>query len=171
MEGQTSCYSCSGSGTAVTCQEHGAFAGSKIYQCPGFRLPTEAEWEYAFRAGTTTALYNGGISSCSVTDSNADKIGWYDANSGGTTHPVGKKDPNTWDLYDMAGNVWEWCHDGYQSDRGTSPLTDPVFTGSSRVLRGGSWFMYPNNLRAANRDSYYPAYRHDDVGFRCSRTK
>jgi len=169
--GLTACYACSGSKENVTCKETTATTGKGIYTCKGFRLPTEAEWEYAYRATTTTAFYNGGIVACSGTDGNAGKIGWYSANSGSTTHPVGKKDPNKWGLYDMAGNVWEWCHDGYQSDLGSSALTDPVFSGSSRVLRGGSCFNNPLFLRAANRDSSSPTYRFNYFGFRCSRTK
>ena len=171
QDGHTPCYSCSGSGTNVTCQEHGAFTGSKLYQCPGYRLPTEAEWEYAYRAGTTTAFYNGAISSCFGSDDNAGKIGWYSSNAGGTTHPAGQKDPNAWGLHDMAGNVWEWCHDGYKQDLGSAPATDPVFAGSSRVLRGGSWYDSPYSLRAANRRDGPPSGRYDGIGFRCSRTR
>ena len=173
LDGRTPCYNCSGSGTNVTCQEHGAFTGSKLYQCPGYRLPTEAEWEYAYRAGTTTAFYNGAISSCFGSDDNAGKIGWYSSNAGGTTHPAGQKDPNAWGLHDMAGNVWEWCHDGYKQDLGSAPATDPVFAGSSRVLRGGSWYNNPLTLRAAFRlNNLTPSNRnYFAVGFRCSRTR
>ena len=169
--GLTKCYTCSGSKASVTCQETAATKGKGIYTCTGYRLPTEAEWEYAYRSESTTAFYNGDISSCSGTDSNAGKIGWYSANSGTTTHPMGKKDPNKWGLYDMAGNVWEWCHDGYQSDLGDSALTDPVITGSSRVLRGGSWSNDPSRLRAAYRDLDAPTNRGSNLGFRCSRTR
>ena len=169
--GLTQCYACTGSGKNVTCKETTATEGKGIYACKGFRLPTEAEWEYAYRAGTTTALYNGSITSCAGTDGNAGKIGWYSANAGGTTHPAGQKDPNAWGLYDMAGNVWEWCHDGYKKNLGVTALTDPVFSGSSRVLRGGSWYYDPHSLRAADRLSDTPTLRYYVDGFRCSRTK
>ena len=168
--GKAKCYKCTGSGKSVSCTEATAYAGKKVYTCPGYRLPTEAEWEFAYRAGTSTAFYNGGITSCSSKDANLEKIGWYYQNSSSTTHPVGQKTPNTWGLYDMAGNVWEWCHDWYGSYPSSS-VSDPVGpTGSSRVLRGGSRDRDPNNVRAANRDYYSPAGRLNDIGFRCTRT-
>ena len=169
--GLSVCYSCTGSGASVTCSEATAYAGQKVYTCPGYRLPTEAEWEYAYRAGTSTAFYNGGITSCTGTDANASKIGWYAANSSNTTHPAGQKTPNAWGLYDMAGNVYEWCHDGYQSSLGSSAVTDPVGSGSSRVLRGGSWYDSPYFMRAAGRYNHSPTHRNADLGFRCSRTR
>ena len=122
--GKAQCYTCLGSGKIVSCTEATAFSKGKVYKCPGFRLPTEAEWEYAYRAGTWTAFYSGGISSCTGNDPNLNKIGWYQVNSqvsyagsfkGRGTHPVGQKVPNAWGLYDMAGNVWEWCHDRFVS--------------------------------------------------------
>ena len=156
----TQCYTCNGNGTSVTCLETTATKGKGIYSCKGFRLPTEAEWEYAYRAGSTTAFYNGGISSCSGTDANLDKIGWYDQNSGSKTHPVGKKTANAWGLYDMAGNVWEWCHDWYTTYPSTS-VTNPVGTaGSPRVYRGGSWSYFALYARAAYRIYYSPGYRY-----------
>ena len=170
LDERTPCYSCSGSGTGVTCQEHGAFSGTKLYQCPGYRLPTEAEWEYAYRAGTTTAFYNGGISSCGGTDPNLDKIGWYRQNSGSETHPAGKMMANTWGLYDMAGNVWEWCHD-WGTTYPTTGVTDPVGTsGSSRVFRGGGWDYDAGFCRAAVRFSYSPGGRFNSLGFRLARS-
>ena len=168
--GKAKCYKCTGSGKSVSCTEATAYAGKKVYTCPGYRLPTEAEWEYAYRAGTSTAFYNGGITSCKGKDPNLEKIGWYNQNSSSTTHPVGQKTPNTWGLYDMAGNVWEWCHDWYGSYPSSS-VSDPVGpTGSSRVLRGGSWYGNPDYVRAAYRNAYTPSSRLDLIGFRCTRT-
>ena len=106
-----------------------------------------------------------------VKDPNADSIGWYCYNSSSTTHPVGWKTANAWGLYDMAGNVYEWCHDGYQGDLGATALTDPVFSGSTRVLRGGAWVKYARYLRAARRGyAYTPSHRYNFFGIRCSRT-
>lgn len=173
--GLTACSSCTGSGKNLTCQEVPSYSGQKIYLCPGYRLPTEAEWEYAYRAGTKSAFYNGGITNCysgSGMDPNAEKIAWYKYNSGGDTHQVGQKKPNAWGLYDMAGNVWEWCHDWYQEDLGASSVTDPwgPSTGYYRLMRGGSWFRYPYELRAAYRYAHGGSSRHGSAGFRCVRT-
>jgi len=173
QKGLTKCYDCNGSGASVTCSEAAAYTGKNVYTCPGYRLPTEAEWEYAYRAGTTTAYYNGPNDSTkcyTCSDANADAIGWYNCNAGSTTHPVGQKQANAWGLYDMAGNVWEWTHDWYQSSLGSSPVTDPVGSGSSsRVVRGGNWLNLAYSMRAANRFGYAPASRTDTRGFRCSR--
>ena len=168
--GLTKCYTCSGSNSGVTCQETTATQGKGIYSCPGYRLPTEAEWEYAYRAGSTTAFHNGGITSCTGKDSNLEKIGWYYENSGSTPHPVGKKTPNAWGLYDMAGNVWEWCHDWYTTYPTTS-VTDPVGTsGSYRVFRGGSWYDDAQSARAAYRYDDPPGSRGYYLGFRLVRS-
>jgi formylglycine-generating enzyme required for sulfatase activity len=175
QKGLTACYTCSGSGASVTCAETSAYSGQKVYTCPGYRLPTEAEWEYAYRAGTTTAFYNGPNDSTKCTscsDANATAIGWYDCNSGNTTHPVKQKLPNAWGLYDMVGNVYEWCHDWYQGSLGSSAVIDPVGSGSSsRVYRGGYWFSLPNYMRAAHRRSSTPAFHGYGLGFRYCRTK
>ena len=102
------------------------------------RLPTEAEWEYACRAGTSTKYYSG--------DSEEDlkRVAWYEANSNDTTHPVGQKEPNKFGLYDMHGNVWQWCQDWY-GDYTANEVADPQgpAQGASRVLRGGSWYHDP----------------------------
>ena len=171
LAGLASCYSCSGSAKGVTCQETTGAAGKGIYACKGYRLPTEAEWEYAYRAGTTSALYNGAITSCSGKDANADKLGWYYENSGSKTHPVGQKLANAWGLSDMAGNVEEWCHDWYQTNLGSTAQTNPVgATSSQRALRSGSWKGFAYLLRGAVRYGQPPVTRAHNMGFRCVRS-
>ena len=166
----TKCYTCNGNGSTVTCQETSATKGKGIYSCKGYRLPTEAEWEYAYRAGSTTAFYNGGITLCTGQDSNLEKIAWYRENSSATTHPVGKKTANAWGLYDMAGNVWEWCHDWYGTYPSSSVI-DPVGTsGSYRVERGGSWYDRADFARAASRHVSSPGARYNFLGFRLARS-
>jgi formylglycine-generating enzyme required for sulfatase activity len=135
----------------------------------GYRLPTESEWEYACRAGSKGAYYNGLNSSCG-NDPNLDPIAWYCYNSSSKTHEVGQKDPNTWGLYDMSGNVWEWNWDWY----GTyppGPVTDPTgpTSGSCRVPRGGSWGDYAQYCRSAFRVNHYPSSRSNVLGFRIAR--
>ena len=129
------------------------------------RLPTEAEWEYACRAGTTTVYHSG--------DDEKDlaKAGWDKGNSGGRTHPVGKKEPNAWGLHDMHGNVWEWCADR-DGKYPSGPVTDPTGanTGTCRVFRGGSWCSYAFCCRAAFRNSYYPDGVYNSIGFRVARS-
>ena len=132
-----------------------------------YRLPTEAEWEYAARAGSTSAFANGGISvtDCSY-DPNLDAMGWYCGNASSTTHSVGGKQPNAWGLYDMHGNVWEWCQDWY-GGYPTGAVTDPTgpSSGSDRVLRGGSWSYRARNGRSAGR-GILPGGRSRNCGFR-----
>jgi formylglycine-generating enzyme required for sulfatase activity len=129
----------------------------------GCRLPTEAEWEYACRAGSQKNYCFG--------DSKArlEEYAWYSKNSGGKTQPVGQKKPNQWGLYDMHGNVWEWCQDWFgQYCRGS--VTDPTGPekSNSRVLRGGSWIRdYPANLRSAYRNGNSPDRCSNGIGFRC----
>jgi hypothetical protein len=129
----------------------------------GARLPTEAEWEYACRAGSKTAYYTGNR------EADLARAGWYETNSGAKTQPVGKKVANAWGLYDMHGNVWEWCQDWYdKSYYENSPDEDPQGpgSGSARVLRGGSWINPPVNCRSANRRRDFPDYRYVTIGFR-----
>jgi formylglycine-generating enzyme required for sulfatase activity len=131
-------------------------------------LPTEAEWEYACRAGTESAFSFGDDPSA------LGDYAWWGGNSDGTTHPVGQKKPNAWGLYDMHGNVWEWCADWYGAYP-TDPVTDPSgpATGRYRVLRGGSWtYVDPDCFGCAFR-LYYdlaPSLRNFNYGFRCART-
>ena len=177
LAGLTKCYMCTGTGAKTTCSAVAAFDKANIYTCPGYRLPTEAEWEHAYRAGTTTAYYNGPVvaASCGATDSNLDQIGWYKLNSGGKPHPVGKKKPNTWGLYDMAGNMDEWVNDCYQQDLGGTAATDPwgpSSCGTSRCIRGGSWpTLNVGRMRAAFRTAFTATDIHNYAGFRCVRTR
>ncbi|MCP4273750.1 MAG: SUMF1/EgtB/PvdO family nonheme iron enzyme [Gammaproteobacteria bacterium] len=128
-----------------------------------YRLPTEAEWEYAARAGTTTKWYCGDNEGC------LDSIAWYNANSDEKTHPVGTKQPNNWGLYNMGGNVWEWCQDWY--DDGyykNSPADDPTGpeAGSNRVIRGGCWYFSARYCRSSDRSSFGPSFGNGIIGFR-----
>ncbi|MDP9267442.1 MAG: formylglycine-generating enzyme family protein [Acidobacteriota bacterium] len=125
----------------------------------GMRLPTEAEWEYAARAGSTSARYG-----------DLDAVAWYRNNSGDQTDGVGQKQPNAWQLYDMLGNVWEWVNDWYgENYYGQSPAQDPSGppSGEYRTLRGGSWSLVAKNSRGSYRSRNAPADRGISVGFRC----
>jgi formylglycine-generating enzyme required for sulfatase activity len=130
------------------------------------RLPTEAEWEYACGAGTTTDYYNGNGAE------RLDEVGWFDQNSNSETHPVGQKKPNAWGLHDMHGNVWEWCQDLYDgktyTTRGSGATANPVnfSLGVSRVLRGGSWTYVAEYCRSASRSWDAPVARDYGTGFR-----
>ena len=115
----------------------------------GYRLPTEAEWEYACRAGTTGPQYGP-----------LDEIAWYRGNSDERIHDVGGKTPNPWGFHDMLGNVWDWCWDVY----------DAEVYGSYRVLRGGGWFDEHWSCRASARRRSHPTFQVDDVGFRVARS-
>ncbi|MDR0895751.1 MAG: formylglycine-generating enzyme family protein [Prevotellaceae bacterium] len=126
-----------------------------------YRLPTEAEWEYASRGGNRS---NGYIYSGS---NNIDSVAWYDNNSGSSTHPVGQKSPNELGIYDMSGNVWEWCSDWYGSYP-ISAQTNPTgpSSGSGRVLRGGSCYDAAESCRSAYRNDSVPGGRGNGSGFR-----
>jgi formylglycine-generating enzyme required for sulfatase activity len=132
----------------------------------GFRLPTEAEWEYACRAGTQTPFYNG-----STDDSTVGALAWYSANSGNQTRPVGGKLANAFGFHDMLGNVWEWVNDwygGYTPEAQTNP-TGPV-SASDRVLRGGSWISDTNGVCSSARSHGPPGLSNLVIGFRVART-
>ena len=126
-----------------------------------FRLPTEAEWEYAARSGGKKEKYSGG--------NDVDAVAWYGYNSGYKTTPVGQKQANGLGIYDMSGNVWEWCSDWYDKNYyGSSPRNNPQgpSSGSYRVRRGGSWRNVPVRVRSANRYGGSPGSSYDDLGFR-----
>ena len=138
-EGLQSCYSFSDDGEKITFDQ----------TANGFRLPTEAEWEYACKAGTTEIRYG-----------ELDLIAWYKGNSEKTTHPVGLKEPNAWGFYDMLGNVWEWCSDLYDTD---------VY-GSYRIFRGGGWNDEERSVMATTRRRSHPLkFKIDDLGFRIAK--
>lgn len=135
-----------------------------------YRLPTEAEWEFAARGGNKSLGYKyAGSSVGSV-------VAWYDTNSGKTTHTVGEKLPNELGLYDMSGNVWQWCADWFDdkyyskniNDNPTGPANNQEHD-FYRACRGGSWWSEVNNSRVSNRDRYPPDGKDDDVGFRLAR--
>ena len=131
-----------------------------------YRLPTEAEWEYAARAGGGRAYSYGGDKGQFA------KYAWFIDNSGGRPHPVARKKANAWGLYDMHGNVWEWCQDwygGYPSKSVTNPRGPK--TGSGRVNRGGSWSSSADGCRSANRFKSHPGRRYGSLGFRLARSQ
>jgi len=126
-----------------------------------YRLPSEAEWEYACRAGSTDAFAS--------QPGPLDAMGWWNDNSGGQAHPVGQKRPNAFGLYDMHGNVWEWCQDNYHESYVGAPKDGSAWLGggsTNRVMRGGSWDYDSRHLRSANRESLPPHTRGNHIGFR-----
>lgn len=137
--GLDECYFMSNDGENIICD----------WSSNGYRLPSEAEWQYACKAGTTGYRYG-----------ELDKIAWYKENSGGTINEVGRKEPNAWGLFDMLGNVWEWCWDLY----------DEEVYGSYRIFRGGSWAEVARGCGATCRRRSHPTFRIDDLGFRIAQS-
>ncbi|MGO4500677.1 formylglycine-generating enzyme family protein [Paenibacillus sp. 2RAB27] len=138
-EGLKACYAVSSDGEQVICD----------WESNGYRLPTEAEWQYACKAGTTGYTYG-----------ELNKIAWYEDNSEGKVHEVGTREPNPWGLYDMLGNVWEWCWDVY----------DEKVYGSYRIFRGGSWAEEERGCGTTCRRRSHPTFRIDDLGFRVAKS-
>jgi formylglycine-generating enzyme required for sulfatase activity len=173
-EGLSPVYSISGStdtatwGTVPTSSDATWNAVTMVSGANGYRLPTEAEWEYACRAGTTTAWYTGNTEDGTP---HLNTAAWYSNNAGSKTHKVGLKSANAWGLYDMHGNVYEWCWDWYKADI-TTDTTDPsgAVTGTLRVKRGGGWGNDGQNLRSAPRGYGNPSYRFLNLGFRLVRS-
>jgi formylglycine-generating enzyme required for sulfatase activity len=138
-EGLKECYAISINGEDVIFND----------ESDGYRLPTEAEWEYSCRAGTTEVIYG-----------EIDKIAWYKENSNGKIQEVGKKEPNAWGLYDMLGNVWEWCWGVY----------DEKIYGSYRIFRGGGWSDTARGCLASNHRRSHPTFYIDDLGLRLAKS-
>jgi len=156
-------------------------AVTSIYDCTGFRLPTEAEWEYSARAGTTTATYNGELDAggdyldCNPpANTKLSPIGWFCSNAGGASHVPGGRAPNAWGLYDMLGNVWEEVHDWYAAyDAGPDIDPEGPTTGTMRDNRGGGWANPAYYSRAASRSNWGGTgmtYNDNHLGFRIART-
>jgi hypothetical protein len=125
-----------------------------------YRLPAEAQWEYACRTGTDTPRYHPEVNA----------IAWYQSNSNDQTQPVGQKLPNAWGLYDMLGNVWEWCRDGsrtYTADTAVDPMR-PTDADAVRVVRGGGWYDSAHGVRAAYRHVILSNFHNEFLGFRCA---
>ncbi len=137
------------------------------FTADGYRLPTEAEWEYACRAGTSTAYYTG------PSKADLEKAGWYSGNANGTTHDVRGLQANSHDLYDMHGNVFEWCWDRYAADyyqQGVNNNPLGPESGEERVCRGGSYFVFEYGCRSTFRSMLAPQYKSRDIGIRLVRS-
>ena len=168
------CYDCAGSGRDVVCLLHQEYESP--YFCQGYRLPTEAEWEYTARGGETTATPNGDLSmdllECEQPNAVVDSIAWFCGNSGDAPHAVAIRDANNYSIHDMLGNLREWCHD-WDDDYPEASVTDPwgPDEGERRVHRGGSWDDRARDSRLASRYAGDPDVGRDNIGFRPVRSR
>jgi len=138
-----------------------------------YRLPTEAEWEYACKAEKAPDAIRGTLADTAcVQDPHLDKTGWYCGNAGGTTHPVGEKEPNALGLYDMHGNVYEWCQDWYgpYPEKPASDYAGPAH-GEAKVMRGGAYFYLSGHCRSTHRRRHSPSFRNKYLGLRLAITR
>jgi formylglycine-generating enzyme required for sulfatase activity len=175
LNGQSPCFSCDGTRLNLSCTIKPEFADHKIYSCPGYRLPTEAEWEYAFRAGTSTQFYTGDPEHCETPDPLTDEIAWYEFNAERKTHPVAQKKPNALGLYDMAGNVSEWVLDALEVEEAAMNPVDPWGHGiynQTKIAwyRGGEYTSYPLYTGAFVRYTAIAGPSENSIGFRCIRS-
>ncbi len=168
-EGLAGCYQCVGAATELICQPAGQDPRLML-DCAGYRLPTEAEWEHAARAGQRTSYTGGEPSECHATDVLADAVAWYAGNADGHLHPVAGKLANGWGLHDTSGNAAEWTNDGF-GELGSTPAVDPTGTAFSisQVVRGGSFDSRPGQVRVTSRQQQASEARSDQIGFRCLR--
>jgi formylglycine-generating enzyme required for sulfatase activity len=187
LEGLDSCYSCTGSFSGTLCTDAPAYSGTGIYGCPGYRMPTEAEWELAARSGTTSGFWTGegdalggdfSFDQCSPDVTIQDGVwtpplgdyAWFCGNASSAME-VGQKLPNGYGLYDIHGNVSEWCHDYYLWDGWPVQSEDPVnMVPADRMIRGGNWINGPVFLPVSMRASHYQEGYYTTIGGRLVRT-